>query len=329
MAFNPLALILTILGGLIVAGVLGWVRKPRLCVLIPRMFSYSQITDRGQLVEITIFNRGFKTEESIEVTLNPTLKYEMLGTSNQDATVVENKLLVSRLGASDEVAVIMVVENGIFKPDDITQCLSKETKGTIANKLELVPITSSQRVSLIVWIVLIPALFYGVNYGIDYYLSKITTIAASADVDNKKSVDADVDNKKFVDLQGWKVNKVYSNNNELFKSFADKEFLISTTSIARKRDVVDVQVKFENRTKRIIEIQSVSMTTTKSESKIPSYDRVIHSLMLFPDKVEERIVKVIIPENSVDIADKTVFVDALIEDDSGETLSMRKNFVVN
>lgn len=195
MTFNPLALILTILGGLVVAGVLGWVRKPRLCVLIPRMFSYSQITDRGQLVEITIFNRGFKTEEAIEVTLNPALKYEMLGTSNQDATVAKNKLLVSRLGASDEVAVILVVENGVFKPDDISQCLSKETKGTIATKLELVPITSSQRVSLVVWMLLIPALLYGVNYGMDYFFKRVNTLPAS--VDNS-------DGKKFVDLHGGK-----------------------------------------------------------------------------------------------------------------------------
>ena len=319
MTFNPLALILTILGGLIVAGVLGWVRKPRLCVLIPRMFSYSQITDRGQLVEITIFNRGFKTEESIEVTLNPTMKYEMLGTSNQDAAVVKNKLLVSRLGASDEVAVILVVENGIFKSDDITQCLSKETKGTIATKLELVPITSSQRVSLITWIVLIPALFYGVNYGIDYFLKNIAAV----------SVDAGVGNKKFVDLQGWKLNKIYASDNNIFKSINNKELVISTTIIARKQDVVSVQVKFENKTKSIIQISSVSMTTTKSENKILPSDRWVRDLMLFPNKVEERVIKVIIPEKSTDVADKTVFVEAYIQDSEGESLLMRKDFVVN
>ena len=98
MTFNPLTLVLTILGGLIVAGILGWIRKPRLCVLVPRMFSYSQLTDKGQLVELTIFNRGFKTEESIEVTLNPSLKYEMLGASSQDATLVKNKLVISLTG---------------------------------------------------------------------------------------------------------------------------------------------------------------------------------------------------------------------------------------
>lgn len=109
----------------------------------------------------------------------------------------------------------------------------------------------------------------------------------------------------------------------------NKELLISTAVISRKRDVVEVQVEFENRTKGIIAIKSVSMTTTKSENKIPSYDRLIHDLMLFPSKAEQRVIRVIIPEKSVDVADKTIFVEAFLEDSNGETLLMRKDFVIN
>lgn len=318
MTFNPLTLVLTILGGLIVAGILGWIRKPRLCVLVPRMFSYSQITERGQLVEMTVFNRGFKTEESIEVTLNSTLKYEMLGSSSQDITLVKNKLTISRLGASDEVAVILIVENGLFKPDDITQCLSKETKGTIADKLELVPMTASQRISLITLIVLIPALFYGLSYGADYFFKNIRTTENSSSSDPKQLI-----------ADGWKINKIYSDNN-LFKSLSDKSIVISTAVIARKRDVTEIQIKFENKTPDIIQIISISMTTSKSENIISSYDRSIRDLMLFPNKNEERSIKVIIPEKSVDLTEKTIFIDALIQDNSNsETLTMRKEFVVN
>ncbi len=89
MPLNPLTVILTIVGGLIVAAIVGWVRKPRLVVLVPRMFSYSQLTDRGQLVEISILNRGFKTEESVEVTLGSALSYEMLGSNSQDVKLAQ------------------------------------------------------------------------------------------------------------------------------------------------------------------------------------------------------------------------------------------------
>ena len=129
MQFNPITLAATIVGGLIVAAILGWIRKPRLVVLVPRSFSYSQITDRGHLVEISIFNRGFKTEEAIDVTLNHTLRYELIGSNNQDAQVANNRITVPRIGPSDDATVLLLVEPGIFKPDDITQCLSKETKG--------------------------------------------------------------------------------------------------------------------------------------------------------------------------------------------------------
>lgn len=319
MVVNPLTLVLTVLGGLIVAGILGWIRKSRLCVLVPRMYSYSQITDRGQLVEITIFNRGFKTEESVEVTLNSTLKYEMLGTSNQDATLIKNKLVISRLAASDEIAVILVVENGVFKSDDIIQCLSKETKGVIASKLELVPMTASQRVGLIIWIVLIPALLYGSTYGIDYYYKNANTLTNSSATSESK----------MINVHGWKVNKIYSRDNILFKNLLDQSLVISTNLVSRKRDITNIRINFENKSKDIIEISSFELNTTNSESKIPSYDRRITGILLFPNKAEERFIKVIIPEKSNEVSEKTIFVEALILNRDGESLSLIKEFVVN
>ena len=318
MEINPLNLVLTILGGLIVAGILGWIRKPRLCVLVPRMYSYSQITDRGQLVEITIFNRGFKTEEFVEVTLNSTFKYEMLGTSNQDATLIKNKLVISRLAASDEIAVILVVENGVFKSDDIIQCLSKETKGAVASKLELVPMTASQRVWSIIWIVLITALLYGFTFGLDYY--------KNAKVLTKSSTTSE---SKMISVHGWKVNKIYSSDNVLFKSLLDESLVISTNLVSRKRDTINIRIKFENKSKDIIEISSLELNTTNSASKIPSYDRRIFGILLFPNKAEERFIKVIIPEQSNEVSDKTIFAEALIQNRDGESLRITKEFVVN
>jgi hypothetical protein len=319
MTFNPLTLVLTILGGLIVAGILGWVRKPRLCILVPRMFSYSQLTDKGQLVELTVFNRGFKTEESIEVTLNPSLKYEMLGASSQDATLVKNKLVIYRLGSSDEIAVILVVENRVFKNDDIVQCLSKDTKGTIASKLELVPMTASQRVALLAWLVFIAAVFYGLNSGVDYFFKSSQT---------SSNIVVNTDGK-LVNVNGWKVNKIYSNDNSLFKNMLEANVIISVRKVEQKKDVVEFEIKFENKTNGIIQISSMTMTTTKSEEKIPSYERYVHDLRIFPSKIETRRMKVIIPEKPTDVSEKTVFVEAMIVNDDGETLPLRQDFLID
>ena len=47
MNIQPLSIFLTVIGGLLVAGLLGWVRRPRLVVFVPRLFSHSRISDKG------------------------------------------------------------------------------------------------------------------------------------------------------------------------------------------------------------------------------------------------------------------------------------------
>lgn len=149
MPFNPIALAVTIVGGLIVAALLGWIRKPRLIVLVPRSFSYSQITDRGQLVEVSVFNRGFKTEEAIDVTLNHAMRYELVGSNSQEVRVSGNKITIPRVGPSDDVTVLLLVELGTFKSNDIIQCLSKETMGRTVEKVENIPPNGPQRIAIV------------------------------------------------------------------------------------------------------------------------------------------------------------------------------------
>ncbi len=131
MNVTPLSFVLTVLGGLLLAGLLGWIRKPRLVILVPRLFSYSHLTDRGQLAEITIFNRGFKTEESIKLSLGPSLQYNIVGSSSQDVLLVKNKLIISRIGPGDDVTTLLLVEGGAFTAGEISNCLSKESKGRV------------------------------------------------------------------------------------------------------------------------------------------------------------------------------------------------------
>ncbi|MDP3678920.1 MAG: hypothetical protein Q8R23_07515, partial [Methylotenera sp.] len=168
-------------------------------------------------------------------------------------------------------------------------------------------------------LVIIAAAFYGLNYGVDYFFKSTQTSSNS-------SVVAD---SKVVSVSGWKVNKIYSTDNELFKNMMDANIIISTSRVAQKRDVAEIEIKFENKTKGIIQISRASMTTTKSEGKIPSYDRSVYDVMLFPNKIEARRVKVIIPEKPIDVTEKTVFIEVMIQNEDGESLALRKDFLVN
>lgn len=318
MGLNPLTILLTVTGGLIVAGLLGWIRKPRLVTLVPRTFSYSQITDRGQLIEITVFNRSFKTEEAIDVTLNPMLRYEMLGSNSQDASVSKNKIQIPRIGPSDEVTTLLIVEGGNFKSEDIVQTLSKETKGKTVSKLEEVPPTGAQRIGLVAGLILMPAMFYAATIGIDFLVSGSKSIGNSGVSSSAR----------YTELQGWKVPNSYRISSEsLFLAFESKKIVATVGAPSRRGDVVTVPVQVNNMSDAVLRY-TLSMTTAQSEKRIPSYERHLSNVVVVPGKTEERSIKVIVPERGGDTNDRLVFMELFIEKTGGETLALSKDFAV-
>lgn len=296
-SINPLSLLLTIVGGLVVAALLGWIRKSRLIALVPRTFSYSHITDKGQLVEISIFNRGFKTEELIDVVLSSAYFYEMLGSNSQDVLIDKNRIKISRIGPSDEVTVLIVVEGGVFKKDDIVQILSKETKGSTVSKLEEVSPTGLQRIGLVVFFVAIPIALY-IGYLFINDIVKISAPPPAIVAKDEKTV-----------INGWVVP--YYNlreNSKLLNAFETGKISAAIGVPTAKGDTVTLPVSVKNNTDEIIKY-TLSMTTVGSEKKIPIYERYLPNIIVFPEKTEERKISVAIPAKSENISERMVFVE--------------------
>jgi len=315
MNFNPLALLLTVIGGLTVAGIIAWIRRPRLVVLVPRTFSYSQITDRGQLIEVTVFNRSFKTEEAIDVTLNPALTYEMLGANSQDVTVVKNRIHITRVGPSDEVTVLLMVENGAFKPDDITQTLSKETKGKTVSKLEKVPPTGPQRVALVALVFGLPLLLYAGTLGIEYLVKRTSLPRLISLLEAPQA-----------DIKGWKIASFYRRSSSyLYSAFASGQLSASVGSPLKKGDIASVPVRVQNNGEKIITF-TASMTTAASEQRIPSYERRTDEVVVLPGKVEERSIKVVVPEKPTHPAEQLVFIEVFFQTMDGDSMVVRQDF---
>jgi hypothetical protein len=318
MPFNPLTIVLTVIGGLIVAGLIGWIKRPRLIVLVPRMFSYSQISDRGHLIELSVFNRGFKTEEAIDVTLNHTLKYEIVGSNNQDVTVKDNKLQISRIGPSDEVTVLLLVERGVFKPDDIALCLSKETKGKVVSKLEEVSPTGPQRVGLVGALIGLPLLLYAGTYGIDYLLAS-TKRGPTATAQETSSV---------VEAQGWKIPRYYETTSRgLLKSFTNGSISVAISPTSRKGELVTVPMKIANSSDKVLKV-SVSMLTAASGNKLKSFELSTGEIILTPGQSEERSIRVVIPVSASSEAERTIFVEGFIRDMDDDSLRIKKEIVL-
>jgi len=316
MEFNPLSVVGSMVGALTVAGLLAWVRKPRLVVLVPKTFSYSEITDRGQLVEITVFNRSFKTEEAIDVTLNPTMAYHMLGANSQDVSVEKNRIKIVRIAPSDEATALIIVENGNFKPDDIIQTVSKETKGKTVSRLEEVSPTGPQRVGLLFWIVAFPAILYLGYLGVDKLLSSTNHAALIARTPDEQ-----------VKVGNWIVDPIYVRvGGRFLDDFKSGKIAVAMGNPSAKGDVVTIPFKFINTGTQTVSA-ALTANTNQSAKRIPAHELRIDSIHVAGGGVEQRSVKVIIPAQSPSVSDRTVFINVHLKSTNGDSLQIEQEYL--
>ena len=127
-------IIVTIVAALLASAIIGLVKKRRLFLVVPKLFSFSQLSDKGKIIELTIINRGFKTEEKIEIQLNPTCTYELVASTDGSTVLHKNKISVERLSGEDEITAIVLTEGKEFTREDIISVSSKETKGKLVKK---------------------------------------------------------------------------------------------------------------------------------------------------------------------------------------------------
>lgn len=314
---NPLPLVFTVIGGLLLAALLGWIRRPRLVVLVPRSFAYSQLTDRGQIVEISVFNRGFKTEEAVDVVLNPRLRYEIVGANAQDIQLNKNKIEIRRIAPSDEATLLLIVEDGVFKADDITHIVSKETKGRTVSKLEEVPPTGAQRIALVSIFIAVPIALYGFIQSLDYIAETAAVGKFIAAVD-----------PETVDLHNWTVpSYTKRTSNHLFLAFEQGKIVVIVLSPTRKGDIVSIPLKIQNSTERNLKF-SAAMTTTSSEKQGASFERGVSDVIVVPGQTEERTIRVVAPEKTTNPADRIVFIEANIQTMDGEMLVLKQEYTV-
>jgi len=319
MPFNPLTLLATLVGGLVLAGLLGWVRRPRLVVLVPRLFIHSELAIKGQLVEVSVFNRGFKTEEAVEVTLNHSLRYELLGSNNQDVRLSGNKILAPRIGPSDEVSILLLVEAGAFKQEDIVLCLSKDTKGVVVAKPELVPPTGQQRIGLIAFFVLVPALLYAASLGLDYAFELMNP--------GTKAAVARANTKESLDIRGWKVPWFEVDKPGLFEDFKTNMIGAVVGMPTRKGEVVSIPVSVSNSTQRVIRY-TLEMNSANSSKRFKSFELFVSDVIVTPGATEQRSVKVVIPQASGTTAERTAFISLRLADLEGNSLGLQTQLVV-
>lgn len=272
MNVHPISILLTLLAGLTLAGILGWVRRARLVVLVPRLFSHSKISDDGQIVEISVMNRGFKTEEQIELSLNPKLRYELIGSNNPDATLTGSKLAIPRIGSADDCSVLLQAEHGQFSHSDIVNCLSKESKATVTTKLEEVPLTAQQRVAFLVFIVALILILVLIYFGLDAIYTRPDPSSKGDDVTEPAP-------PPKPDLQGWSISDIYDDE-PMYAAIVEKQLVVSVGAVSLQNRTMTFPVTVSNATENVI-TYSLSTTSAVSDEDIDLSKRSVGNRVLF------------------------------------------------
>lgn len=326
MNWHPITLLLTLVGGLVTAGLIGWIRKPRLILLVPRLFSFSMLGAKGQLAELSVFNRGWKTEEAVEVSLSPNFTYEIIGSNSQDVTLDANKLLISRIGAGDDVTTILLAEGGVFSANEITNCLSKESKGKTVKKLEDVTPTGPQRIALVVIFILLPVTFY-LSYSVlsAYFSREIRSIGAAATENVSREVIASMGDGSLV--QDWVVPKyAKSLSGATYQAFVSGQLELRVGATSRKKDIVSVPVTLTNKSQFVVQLD-VTMNTVTSKGRIPSHKLSNYDSFVLPGTAVTVSIDVVIPAAPKEY-ERNVYLEASLKETGGSVLHLKRTLVV-
>lgn len=316
---QPINLVFTIVGGLLSAGALGWIKKARLVVFVPRLFSHSNISDKGQIAEISVMNRSFKTEEAIELLLNPAMHYELIRSNNPDALLIKNKLLVPRIGSADDCSVLLQVEHGNFSKSDIVSCSSKETKASIANKFDDIPLTANQRISSLIifafFALFLFIVFKGTSHFFGSKLDESKIVEQKVVEQNASPETAEPDSPP--DHQGWNIPKPYAEtNNQLYQLFVSKKILVSVNTATVKRNTLQLDVSIENKSTVPLNL-NMSTSGMLPQENIEYSKRAITYRLILPNDAIRAKFEILVPKEK---GRQSAFIDFLLMSPDGDLL---------
>lgn len=90
-------------------------------------------------VLLTIFNRGYRNEEAINIELSPERTYHLAAHSVGGVTLEKHTLRIERIPGVSDAGIILGVGSGEFSAKTIGRFTSKDAKGKIRDSFEKVP----------------------------------------------------------------------------------------------------------------------------------------------------------------------------------------------
>lgn len=276
-----------ILAGLVVAGMVAFFTMRRLYLFIPRLFSYSNLSDQGAMIELNLLNKGFMSEEQIQVALKPTRQYRLVS-STVDSVVLDAGIIkVPRLSSGQEVSIVLLVEGGEFTPDEIVSATSKDAKAQI---LKNHPSQASAAHNLI-WLILVLLLVVAPSVWIGSLITEFDGRNVYTILEDQFSPGLDA-KREYLKKTKWEnFDKFFSSG--MYRYFPDQTFPIEGITISRNGDTADIHVSLHNATPKRLEFSVRAFSPNNEDSS-----KFLHSYwngVLFPDEKKEVNIQANVP----------------------------------
>lgn len=229
-------------------------RARQLYVVIPRLFSVSLLTTNGKVAEVRTYNKGRSTEEDVLITLDPSLKYEIVASSDSTCALESSAIKIPRIPPGDDFSVLLLVEGGDFSRERLSTISSKTTKGKLLNGIENVPPNAGTALLVVVAFL---ALMAAPVAGIHYYYEWQKAAAEELKADRLARLD-------YLRKEGWNNLDRYSAS-AFREHYADGEFPIHQTKVARKGDIVEIQFRVVNKSAAELRLSALSEWPYKAD----------------------------------------------------------------
>ena len=282
-----LRILASIIGGLILAMAIALVRRRRLIVIAPKLYAHTQLTDRGNIVELTILNRGIRTEEDVRVNMSSACKYSLLASNSADLRLKESTMYADRIPPNDEITAIFAAEEKGFGKEEISSVTSKETKGRIADSFDQVwPSTKDILVGGGLLAGLFAVMMAVALVGPSLYKSVLGEPSLSAPARPELA--------SFLEAEGWEVRDGFLTS-EIAGFYEDNEFPLDVQVEREDWDFVLIHVRVHNKSDDILDVYADIASPARLKERTSKVNSSVYNLLVFPGEQAEEDLRAYLP----------------------------------
>ncbi len=283
----------SVLAPLMAAGIFALLRSRWLFVFIPKLYLNTPISD-GQIVSLTIQNKGFLSEEDVAVTFRPSCKFEIIATSKSTLSISGKTITIPKLARGESVTVHVLFEERSFSISDVESVESKATRGKVTERKEDL-VTPFQSVLAFVLF----ALFFTVPFVVGTIIGadmKVSIVKYA--VDRLSTLGPLVELSKFEET-----NKKTYGNGHLENAFDRSQIAVDVIKVVRSGDTLNISMRIENKTAFSMSVEgnvsasggdgpyNLSDRFIETEGLVPGSMKIINYRVFLPETLDYKVVK--------------------------------------